>query len=266
MEAKNIKLIVSYDGSGYAGWQRLKEEESKKSIQSVLEEALSLVLKENIKVTGSGRTDKGVHAIGQAANFKCHTNLSLKEMQRYINEILPEDIKVTELSEVSMDFHSRKSAIAKTYEYRFEVDEVPSVFLRKYVCQVGEELDLSPMEKAAGLLTGTHDFRAFSSEKRENYDTVRRIDSILIEPVAMTDYHKVVKQVRILITGNGFLYNMVRIIAGTLLEIGLHKREAEDINCIFQSKRRENAGITLPPQGLYMKEVIFPVEINFNIK
>lgn len=266
MKLKNIKITISYDGSGYAGWQRLKEEEGKRSFQSVLEEALSLVLKENIKITGSGRTDKGVHAIGQAANFKCHTKLGLKEMQGAINEILPEDIWVADIIEVPMDFHSRKSAIAKTYEYRFEMEEVPSVFLRKYICQVGEELDIKAMEKAAVFLTGTHDFKAFSSEKREDYDTVRRIDSIFIEAVNAVDYHRVSRQVRIQITGNGFLYNMVRIIAGTLLEIGLHKRKPEEIEGILKSKRRENAGMTLPPQGLYLKEVIFPVEINFKIK
>lgn len=266
MKLKNIKITISYDGSGYAGWQRLKEEEGKRSLQSVLEEALSLVLKENIKITGSGRTDKGVHAIGQAANFKCHTKLGPKEMQGAINEVLPEDIWVTDVIEVPMDFHSRKSAIAKTYEYRFEMEEVPSVFLRKYICQVGEELDIKAMEKAAAFLTGTHDFKAFSSEKREDYGTVRRIDSIFIEAVKDVSCHRVSRQVRIQITGNGFLYNMVRIIAGTLLEIGRHKRKAEEIEGILKSKRRENAGMTLPPQGLYLKEVIFPVEINFKIK
>ncbi|MGN6710841.1 MAG: tRNA pseudouridine(38-40) synthase TruA [Anaerocolumna jejuensis] len=266
MGNRNIKLILAYDGSGYAGWQRLKEEDRKRSVQSVLEETISLVLQEEIKVTGSGRTDKGVHATGQAANFKCHKNIAPQKMLASINQALPEDIRVIELSEVPMDFHSRKSAAAKTYEYRFEIGEVPSVFLRKYVYTIPEEPDIPAMEKAAELLMGTHDFRAFSSEKREDYDTVRRIDKLLIEPVTVKGCQRESKQIKLLISGNGFLYNMVRIIAGTLLEVGQHKREAEDINRILDSRRRENAGIKAPPEGLYLREVTFPVEINFKIK
>lgn len=266
MGNRNIKLILAYDGSGYAGWQRLKEEDRKRSVQSVLEETISLVLQEEIKITGSGRTDKGVHAIGQAANFKCHKNIAPQKMLAAINQALPEDIRVMELSEVPMDFHSRKSAAAKTYEYRFEIDEVPSVFLRKYVYAIPEEPDIPAMEKAAKFLMGTHDFRAYSSEKREDYDTVRRIDKLLIEPVTVKGCQRESKQIKLLITGNGFLYNMVRIIAGTLLEVGQHKREPEDMKRILDSRRRENAGIKVPPEGLYLREVTFPVEINFKIK
>lgn len=266
MGLRNIMMILAYDGSGYAGWQRLKEEGNRKSIQSVLEEALSFVLQENIRVTGSGRTDKGVHALGQAVNFKCHTKLTPGQIQCVVNKVLPEDIRVVSSEEVTADFHSRKSAVAKTYEYRFEVSEVPCVFLRKYVYPVQDGLDIAAMEKAAGFLTGIHDFRAFSSEKREDFDTIRRIDRLLVEPVTVTDYPAVSEQVRILVTGSGFLYNMVRIIAGTLLEVGQHKRRAEDIKSVLAGRRRENAGITAPPEGLYLKEVIFPVEIKFNIK
>lgn len=265
MKLKNIKLTIAYDGSRYAGWQRLKGEAGKRSVQSVLEESLSLVVQEDIRITGSGRTDKGVHAIGQTANFKCRTALTMQQIQVSVNKVLPEDIRVLDVREVMMDFHSRKSARTKTYEYRIETGEVPSVFHRGYVYAIEKELDVKAMEKAAGLLLGTHDFRAFSSEKREDYNTVRRIDNILIESVSFTKDHES-RQIRISVTGNGFLYNMVRIIVGTLLEVGLQERKPDDIRRILEAGRRENAGITVPPEGLYLKEVTFPVEINFKIK
>ncbi|BCK01678.1 tRNA pseudouridine(38-40) synthase TruA [Anaerocolumna chitinilytica] len=265
MRLRNIKLILAYDGNRYAGWQRLKGEKGKRSVQSVLEESLSLVLQEDIRITGSGRTDKGVHAMGQAANFKCHTELATPQLQALTNKVLPEDIRILDAKEVPMAFHSRKSAITKTYEYHVEIGKIPSVFHRGYVYAIEKELDMKAMKEAAGLLLGTHDFRAFSSEKREDYNTIRRIDSILVEPFILSEYI-CSKQVRISVTGNGFLYNMVRIIVGTLLEIGLQERKAEDIIHIFESGKRENAGVTLPPEGLYLKEVTFPVEINFKIK
>lgn len=266
MGSRNMKLILAYDGSGYLGWQRLKAGEGKKSIQAVLEEALFLALQERIKVTGSGRTDKGVHALGQAANFICCSRLAAEEMRRRIQEVLPEDICILEMEEVSSEFHSRKSALSKTYEYRFEVSEVPFVFHRKYAYAIPEEPDTVAMEAAALELLGTHDFRGFSSEKRKEYDTVRRIDDICFEKVTLKRGRREIKQLRLQITGNGFLYNMVRIIGGTLLEIGQGKRSAKDIPNIFSSKKREEAGFTLPPEGLYLREVSFPVEIKFKIK
>jgi tRNA pseudouridine38-40 synthase len=261
MGNRNIKMIIAYDGSRYAGWQRLKEEGSKRSIQAVMEEAISLSLKEEIKIIGSGRTDKGVHALGQAVNFFCACQTGIEDIKKELQKLLPVDIAVLEIEEVSPDFHSRKSAISKTYEYRFETSEVSSVFLRKHVYSIQKKLDIKEMERAAGWLLGTHDFRGFSSEKREEYNTIRRIDRLTVFETVTTRHQREIKELRLLITGSGFLYNMVRIIAGTLLEVGEHKRAAEDIKKILTDKKREAAGMTLPPEGLYLKEVVYKSSI-----
>lgn len=266
MANRNIMLTLSYDGSGYAGWQRLKAQEGKKSIQAVLEDAFSVALQEEIIVTGSGRTDKGVHAMGQAANFYCHCPLKAEEIRKVISDHLPEDIRIISLMEVPIDFHSRKSAVSKTYEYRFEISETPSVFYRKYAYHLEKMPDLTAMKAAADILLGTHDFRSFSSEKREDYNTVRRLDEIRFETVTLKQGFRSIQQLQLKITGNGFLYNMVRIIAGTLLEVGQGKRNALEIKDVIHSKKREEAGVKLPPEGLYLEEVRFPVEIKINIK
>ncbi|WOO34770.1 tRNA pseudouridine(38-40) synthase TruA [Anaerocolumna sp. AGMB13020] len=257
MGNRNIKMIIAYDGSRYAGWQRLKEEGGKRSVQAVIEEAISFVFNEQIKIIGSGRTDKGVHALGQAANFFCKCQAEVKDMKSNLQKVLPEDIAILSLEEASEDFHSRKSAISKTYEYRFEASEIPSVFLRKQVYALQKELDINEMERAAAFLIGTHDFRGFSSEKREEFDTIRRIDRISVIEAVSKQHQREIKEIRLLITGSGFLYNMVRIIAGTLLEVGEHKRAAEDVKDILASRKRDTAGITLPPEGLYLKEVVY---------
>jgi len=257
MGNRNIKMLIAYDGSRYAGWQRLKEESGKRSVQAVIEEAIFLSLKEQIKIIGSGRTDKGVHALGQAVNFFCKCQAEVKDIKSNLQKLLPEDIAILSLEEASEDFHSRKSAISKTYEYRFETSEIPSVFLRKQVFALQKELDIKEMERAASCLIGTHDCRGFSSEKREEFNTIRRIDSISVIEAVTKCHHREIKEIRLLITGSGFLYNMVRIIAGTLLEVGEHKRAAEDIKEILASRKRDTAGITLPPEGLYLKEVVY---------
>ncbi len=252
---RNLKLILEYDGSGYAGWQRLNNTNGKRSIQSVLEDCISGYLGEDINVIGSGRTDAGVHALGQVANFYCTSGISAEDMKKDINTLLPEDIKVIDLIETDGEFHSRYSAKAKTYEYRISVSDVKPVFTRKYTLHVTESLDTDSMEKAAAYLTGTLDFKAFSTDRKDGKSTVRTIKNIKIYKVENARYKKTLEEVRIAITGDGFLYNMVRIITGTLIEVGQGKRKPEDVLNILKGKDRQLAGKTVNPEGLFLLEV-----------
>jgi tRNA pseudouridine38-40 synthase len=252
---RNIKFVVEYDGSAYAGWQRLGNEVDCRSIQSVLEEKLSNLLKEKINITASGRTDSGVHALGQVANFFCNSQLPLDEMKNQLNILLSEDIKVKRMEEADMNFHSRYSAKAKTYEYRIEQNEKPSVFTRKYTYHYPVQLNVDAMKSAAAWLIGTHDFKAFSTDRREDKPTQRTIENIQIYHYQEKDYYKPSNELRFAITGDGFLYNMVRIIVGTLLEVGEGKRQPEEMKDILESKSRKEAGKTVSSIGLFLKEV-----------
>ena len=252
---KNIKIMIEYDGSKYSGWQRLgktavdavSKSIKKSSIQSVLEYNLSRLLDEDIKLIGSGRTDASVHALGQVANFYSYTKLPLKELLIGINRLLPEDIAVLDIEEVDLNFHSRYSAKAKTYEYRIYMGETQSVFLRKYTYHEQNELDIVNMKKAASYLVGTHDFKSFSTERKDGKSTVRTINDIY--------FHINGSVLTICITGNGFLYNMVRIIIGTLMEIGEGNRGADDMLDILKSKDRQKAGFTISGHGLFLYRV-----------
>lgn len=252
---RNIKLIMEYDGSGYAGWQRLGTDTRKPTIQSVLEECLSSCLEEDIKVIGSGRTDAGVHAFGQTANFYCSCLLHPGEIKASVNLFLPEDIKVLHMEEADRNFHSRYSARSKTYEYRITQGDVQSVFTRKYSFLVSEPLNTAAMEKGAGYLLGTHDFKAFSSDRKDGKSTVRTINEIKIDTFPGRYQKNYGSEIRVTITGDGFLYNMVRIITGTLIEIGKGRRRPEDIPIILKSKVREEAGPTVTSQGLFLVKV-----------
>ena len=252
---KNIKIMIEYDGSKYSGWQRLgktavdavSKSIKKSSIQSVLEYNLSRLLDEDIKLIGSGRTDASVHALGQVANFYSYTKLPLKELLIGINRLLPEDIAVLDIEEVDLNFHSRYSAKAKTYEYRIYMGETQSVFLRKYTYHEQNELDIVNMKKAASYLVGTHDFKSFSTERKDGKSTVRTINDIY--------FHINGSVLTIGITGNCFLYNMVRIIIGTLMEIGEGNRGADDMLDILKSKDRQKAGFTISGHGLFLYRV-----------
>lgn len=261
---RNIKLILQYDGGRYGGWQ--KQGNSQNTIQGKLESVLERMTGEPAAVQGSGRTDAGVHALGQTANvhlndncFKNNNNLEFmkilnhfhnpgdfpKAVMEYLNQYLPEDIAVIQAEEVSERFHSRLSAVSKTYLYRIDTAGKKNVFERKYVYGLGERLDLDAMRKTGELLMGTHDFRGFSSLKRTKKSTVRTLQSVEIEQRGSV--------VEISFTGDGFLYNMVRILTGTLLEAGLHRRKPESVKAIFQSLEREQAGFTAPAEGLFLK-------------
>lgn len=244
---RNIKMVIEYDGSRYLGWQRQKSTDN--TIQGKLENVLSIMTQEEVEVIGSGRTDAGVHAYAQVANFKTACTMDLKAMQDYLNQYLPQDIVVKELAEVDERFHARYNAKSREYVYRIWNSPIPSAFERKYSYHVPFPLNLDEMRRAADKLLGTHDFIAFSSLKKRKKSTIRRIERIEIERNGSL--------VTVDIVANAFLYNMVRIMVGTLLEIGLGNQPAEYIDEIFEIGIRKEAGMTVPPQGLFLAGVCY---------
>ncbi|MCD7859055.1 MAG: tRNA pseudouridine(38-40) synthase TruA [Firmicutes bacterium] len=240
---RTLRLDLCYDGTRYRGWQRLPDTEN--TIQGKLENALSRILGEPVEISGSGRTDAGAHALHQIASFSCHSTLPPEEIAAQLNRYLPEDIGIHSCREASGRFHARLNAKRKTYCYRLWVGREKCVFDRKYVYCFPERLDVEAMRRAAQILVGEHDFSAFCARKTKK-STLRRIDEIRIEPVG--------EELRLTFTGNGFLYNMVRIIVGTLLEVGVGKRRPEDLRTLFGASRAE-AGFTAPAQGLWLMEV-----------
>lgn len=247
-EAKNIRLLLQYDGSRYDGWQRQKNTE--KTIQGKLEQVLKRLYGTEIEVHGSGRTDAGVHALGQVANFHLPDGALLQkpeEIQAFLNRYLPEDIGILFAEAVPVRFHSRLNAVSKTYLYRIETAPKKDVFSRKYVYGFGRALDVEAMKTAAAMLEGTHDFRAFCSLKRLKKSTERTIFSITFEEKGSL--------LELSYTGDGFLYNMVRILTGTLLEIGVHERTPKSVQAALADGDRQRAGFTAPPEGLFLKEV-----------
>lgn len=242
---RNLKMILQYEGTRYQGWQR--QESTDNTIQGKLEAVLSKMCGKEVEICGSGRTDAGVHAKGQVANAHLETDMTAAQIADYLNRYLPEDIGVISVEEVGERFHSRLNAKGKKYCYRVINSEIPHVFLRRYASCYPEKLDVAAMKQAAGYLCGTHDFAAFTSAKRSKKSTVRTIEEIRIE-----------KEEDILtftFCGNGFLFHMVRILMGTLLEVGAGKRSAEEILEILKSKDRSKAGVLAPAKGLTLLEV-----------
>lgn len=245
-DMKNYKITVQYDGTKYNGWQR--QGNTKNTIQERFENVLMRMCGRKTEIFASGRTDAGVHAQSQTANFKCDTDMTCDEIKEYLNHYLPSDILVTSIVEVGERFHSRLNAVSKTYEYRISCGK-PDVFIRKYVFATDSELDVEKMKAAAELFLGTHDFKGFSSVGKTKKSTVRTINSLDV-----TECDGIIS---IKVNGNGFLYNMVRIISGTLFEIGIGKKDKSVIDEIFEEKDRAKAGVTLPPCGLRLMEVFY---------
>lgn len=242
---KNYKLTLCYDGSRYKGWQKLKGVSG--TIQGRLEELLSRLLEQEISVHGSGRTDSGVHALAQVCSFRAETNMDTNIMLTKLREYLPEDIGAVSLEEADERFHARLSCREKTYVYRVWNSTSPNVFERRYTYSFPLELDMEAMEKAASYMLGRQDFAAFTTRAAAKKSTVRELREIKLE--------KKGEELRMSFTGDGFLYNMVRIMSGTLLEVGRGKLNAEDIPAILSSKKRENAGFTAPAHGLVLHDV-----------
>ena len=249
---KNVKLILEYDGTRYDGWQ--KQGNTDNTIQGKLESVLSRWAGEPVEIHGSGRTDAGVHAKAQAANFHIDSKIcpTAEAAREYLNRYLPEDIRVLEAEEVSERFHSRLSAVKKTYTYYVETAEKKNVFERRYVYGLGMEPDVEAMEQAARYLIGEHDFKSFCSNRRMKKSTVRTLEEIRIR--------KEGTKLVFVYTGNGFLYNMVRILTGTLLEVGIGERRPEDMIKILEAENREAAGRTVPPEGLFLTRVEYDMQ------
>lgn len=243
---RNLRLDICYDGTRYRGWQRLPGADN--TIQGKIEQTLSRILGESVEISGSGRTDAGAHAQMQVANFHCESAMPSAEILSQLRRYLPEDVGIYSCKEVDYRFHARLNCKTKTYRYRVWNSRQPCVFDRRFVYAMPEKLDLQAMEKAAQYLLGEHDFSAFCANKKMKKSTVRRVDSLEIcrngEELVFT------------VSGNGFLYNMVRIIVGTLLEVGLGQREADRIPDLFGGKREE-AGYLVPAQGLCLMEVTY---------
>lgn len=239
---QNYRFLIQYEGTRYSGWQKLSGKEQ--TIQGKFENILEKMTGEPVAVIGSGRTDAGVHARGQVANAHLAVKLSEEEILDYINVYLPEDIAVLEVTKVSDKFHSRYHALEKCYLYRVSTAQVTDVFKRRYVYEYGKEgsLDFPAMKRAASFLVGEHDFQGFCGRKIKKKSTVRHIYSIKIEEEA--------GEIRFYYRGNGFLFHMIRIMTGTLLEIGEGKRKPEDVKRILDLKDRAEAGETAPAKGL----------------
>ena len=244
---RNLRLDICYDGTRYRGWQRLPGADA--TIQGKIEQALSRILNEPIEISGSGRTDAGVHALRQVANFHCNSTMPCEEILVNLRMYLPEDIGIYSCRNVSERFHARLNAKTKTYCYRLWNSDKPCVFDRKFVYIDQREFSVEQMQQAAKLLLGTHDFSAFCANKNMKKSTVRTIMEFTVKS---TD-----NEIRFTVTGNGFLHNMVRILVGTLVAIGRGELQKESIADILDSRVRENAGETVPAKGLCLMEVMY---------
>ncbi len=243
----NYKLTIAYDGTKYNGWQR--QGNTNNTIQEKINEIIGKYLSEEVDVAGSGRTDRGVHAKGQVASFKVKQAIDVEKFVVDINSYLPQDIRILCIEQVDDRFHARLSAVSKIYTYVIDNGNVRDVFFRKYAYRLEDKLDIEKMRLAAKLLEGTNDYISFCGNKHFKKSSVRTIFSINIEE---SDGKVVINY-----TGDGFLQNMVRIMTGTLIEVGLGNREYSEITEIINEKSRDAAGFMAPPEGLFLKKVMY---------
>ena len=241
---RNIKLTIEYDGKDFNGWQK---QPNKLNIQGEIERAIQNITGKQVELIGSGRTDAGVHAFGQVANFKIDSDFPIEKMAIAINSQLKNSICIKKSEEVPMEFHSRYNCHSKTYQYVIDNSEQGTAIFRGLTYHVPQKLNIEKMQKAITYFVGEHDFSSFKSSGTSSKSSVRIIYDAKVEE----DGEKII----ICLTGNGFLYNMVRIISGTLVEVGLNNIEPEDISKIIEAKNRQMAGKTLPPQGLFLMSV-----------
>lgn len=253
---KNILLKIAYDGAGFHGWQRQPD---KRTVQGHLETVLSRLFKTEILLNGTSRTDAGVHALGQQASFKADVNIPVEKLARVVNNALCgcekgsfaiSPVRIVEAEEKPPEFHARFDAKGKTYIYKINNTETIDIFQRNYVYHVADPLDLDAMRQAAKLLTGTHDFKSFeASGSTPRESTVRTIFGMeLLRNGDMIELH---------VTGDGFLYNMVRILTGTLVDVGRGRLRPQQMTDILAARDRQTAGHTAPPFGLYLAKVYY---------
>ena len=241
---RNIKLTIEYDGKCYNGWQK---QPNKLNIQGEIEKAIYNITKEKVALIGSGRTDAGVHALGQVANFRTDSQIPIEKLAIAINSQLKNSIVIKNAEEVNERFHSRYNAKQKTYRYIINNSKCGTAIYRNLEYHFPTKLDVEKMQKAAKYFEGEHDFKAFKSSGTSGKNSVRTIYKAEVKQ----DKERIIIE----LTGNGFLYNMVRIISGNLLDVGLGKILPEEIPNIIEEKNRQKAGKTLPPHGLYLVAV-----------
>jgi len=245
---RNIKLILSYDGTHFYGWQvQLKE----RTVQGVVEKCVNTMVDAKIRITGSGRTDAGVHALAQVANFRTESRIDCKSFMKGLNSLLPQDVRVTDVLEEGEDFDSRRSASSRRYRYLIFNGGVPSPFFRNYVWSVRSCLNTGAMQDVGEVLLGVHDFSSFVGRKNETDSTVREVLNFTVKRIN-EDF------ISIEIEANAFLRHMVRNIVGTLFDVGLGKMGLNEFLDVLDAQDRRAAGMTAPPQGLYLVEVKYP--------
>lgn len=244
---RNILLTIEYDGTDFSGWQRQPNVET---VQGVIEKALSLVCGKNVLVDGTSRTDAGVHAFGQRASFQGDFGIPTNKIMFAVNNALPKAVRIVKVEEKPLDFHARFDCVGKEYVYKINVSDVLNPFERNFLYQIKKPLDIEKMQRAAEQIIGTHDFKCFQAAGgEEKKTTVRTIKELTISSEGnYTD---------IRVIGDGFLYNMVRIIVGTLIDVSYGKIPVDFIKTIIEKKDRTLAGHTAPPQGLYLSRVFY---------
>lgn len=245
---RRLKAIISYDGTQFSGYQ---VQPGERTVQAELERVLAIMHKgEKIKVTASGRTDARVHATGQTLHFDSPLTIPVDKYMKALNVQLPRDIRVMSIEEVAADFHARYSVTGKRYRYIWSCEPVQSPFRRHYTVETnGVKPNVQAMQEAAKAIIGTHDFSCFCAANTSVKDKVRTVTTLRFEWYG--------EELHMVIEGNGFLYNMVRIIAGTLWEVGIGRRDIENVESVVQSMNRDQAGKTAPPQGLYLEKVFY---------
>jgi tRNA pseudouridine(38-40) synthase len=245
---RNIKLVLEYDGSRYHGWQRLGKDESTNTIENKIIEVIKKMTNEEVELFCGSRTEVGVHAYNQTANFKTKCALKPYEIKHYLNRYLPMDIAILNVEEMHERFHSSLNAISKKYLYRIAIGDVPSVFDRKYTYYCFDSLNIKAMSEAAKLLEGTHDFKNFSTVKRSK-STVKTLYSVDISADA--------KEIQITMHGTDFLHNMARMISSTLIDIGLGKKSVNVIEQILEDNKNTLSSAPADAQGLFLQEILY---------
>ncbi len=248
---KNFILTIEYDGTDLHGWQVQKD---KRTVQGEIEKALATMTQNSIRITGSGRTDAGVHAVEQVAGFRCETRLTPTDFLSGLNSLLPPDIVIKSCDYAPSEFHARYDVRSKTYHYHILNRALPTALFRHRTWWIRKKLDIHAMQAALADIVGTHDFKAFENTGSPRSHTIRTIYHAAVE-IEEGDY------IVIKMTADGFLRNMVRNIVGTLVEVGLGKMTASDFHAVLASKDRSNAGTTAPPQGLYLMHVEYPARV-----
>ena len=241
---RNIRLLIEYDGTNYAGWQWQKND---KTVQETLSKAIVQVVQEPIKIYGAGRTDAGVHAVGQVANFQTHSNIQSERLLLAINFYLPHDITIKDAADVPESFHAQYCAVSKVYHYTLFNDWIRTSLNRNFCYVCGFQLDMDKMTNAAQYLIGAHDFTSFTTKALQEKNRIRTVKKLAIK--------KEGKYIYFTVEADGFLYNMVRSIVGTLIEVGRGKIAVENVKVILEARNRNLAGPTAPAKGLCLMEV-----------